>query len=202
MKPHALLEYLWVSKNISIAGERVIDAGAHHGHYSLFFSSFTPKPDWVKAVEPLPANCALIEVNSSLNGSEVQVLEAAISNHAGHDTFIPRSNGRLFPGVGIKVSTLPLSEVDPTATLVKLDIEGTEFTIIPSQIDLMENVHTWIIEVHPNYGDPRALVDQFRERGFTISFLDKFDEVVSPYHSRYPFNQSTTIFCLKDPKTS
>lgn len=193
-KPHAMTEYRWVLDNVDFDGQNVIDAGAHHGHYSLLFAKAQPNAARIRAVEPLPANCTLIELNAVLNAASIEIEEAAISPSRGVSKLVPRSNARLFPGVGIEVKTLQLSDIMTEASIVKLDIEGTEFEILPSQLDDMPGVHTWIVEVHPNYGDVHSLASEFLDRGYSANYLDRGLNSVQPYRPDSHISSSTSLF--------
>jgi len=112
--------------------------------------------------------------------------------------FNPRGgNGTLCPDVGIEVKTLPLPLIDSSATIIKLDIEGAEFEILPSQIDEMENVHTWIVELHSKYGDFDSVIDGFIRRGYTVYYLDRSYNNVRCYEPGCLGRGSTTIFCRR-----
>jgi len=197
MKAHTFAEYQWVINHISFENQRVIDVGAHHGHYAMLFAAVTPKPDAITAVEPLPPNCAILSVNAALNNAEITIVQTAISTSSGMASFVPRSNGKLFQGVGFTVSTTPLHMIDPDATIIKLDIEGAEFKILPKEIDEMKSAHAWIIEVHTPYGEVATLVNEFQSKGFAVWYLDKRDNIVKSIGSVTGLNYSTSIFCLR-----
>jgi hypothetical protein len=95
------------------------------------------------------------------------------------------------------MQTVTLHAVDEMATVIKLDIEGTEFDILPAEIDKLENVHSWIIEVHPRYGDGMRLAAEFMDRKYHVSILDKSMNLVRPIQIDETINTSTTIFCLR-----
>ena len=63
LKPYTLLEYEWVRDNCKLDGATVIDAGCHHGNYSVVF-----KPAFVIAVDNVLANCNFAKANMDLNG--------------------------------------------------------------------------------------------------------------------------------------
>ncbi len=193
-KAHTLAEYAWVLANIDFAQARVIDVGAHHGHYSLVFAKADPTPERVVAVEPHPANCALIEVNAALNDADIDILQASIAKERGTVNILPRANSRIFKYGKISVSSLHLSDVMKGATVVKLDVEGAEFEIIPDQIDEMPDTHTWIIELHPAYGNPRSLTREFLDRGFQASMLDREKNSVTQYEQGDELSHATSMF--------
>lgn len=68
LKPYTLLEYEWVRDNCKLEGETVIDAGCHHGNYSIVF-----KPAFVVAVDNVMSNCNFAKSNMQLNDMEFTV---------------------------------------------------------------------------------------------------------------------------------
>jgi FkbM family methyltransferase len=196
-KLHTIAEYQWVLENVEYENAQIIDAGAHHGHYSLLFACADRHPRRIHSVEPLPGNCAIIKVNAALNNVELNIIQKAISSHIGIFSFVPRGNGKLFPGAGIEVQTLELPSVNDEATIVKLDIEGMEFQLFPTQLDSMPKAQTWIIEIHPNYGEPEILIKHFLERNFRSYYLDKNKNVVTRYQSNNKLTYSTSLFLFK-----
>jgi FkbM family methyltransferase len=193
-QPHALTEYHWVLAHVPLRGARVIDAGAHHGHYALLLACQPNRPDVITAVEASPSNCAVLDANAALNGVSLRIVQAAVAERTGSASFLDRGNGRLVPGVGRTVSTLPLADIDPRATVVKLDIEGTEFAILPEQAATLPDVHSWIIEYHARHGDSDASVQAWQSMGYTASFVDKAHNQVVPYRAGALGRQSTTVF--------
>ncbi len=196
-KKHAIVEYEWVAKNVKLSGERILDIGAHHGHYSMFLAASVPKPASLFAVEPLPSNCSIIEINASLNGYGIEIVEAAVSTTFGTSSFLPRTNGKLLSTAGMQVRTIPLHAIDNSATVVKVDIEGNEFQIFPEALERMKNVHTWIIELHPRYGNVQVLIDGFIRSGYHISILDKENDIVRELDKAEVINLSTSILCRR-----
>ena len=194
IKPHVMAEYLWVQQNLDLANQKIIDAGAHHGHYSVYFASMRGD---VTAVEPLPGNAALIKVNAALNQLNIKVIEAAVSDEKGEASFIPRSNGKLFAGVGVKVPVTTLRDIDPDASVVRLDIEGAEFKILPKAIEIMPKTSVWIIEAHQRSGSAHELATDFSNRGFAVNYLEKKSNKVIPFVPESIITGTTTIFCIK-----
>jgi FkbM family methyltransferase len=189
-----MAEYSWIQENLDLRNQNIIDAGAHHGHYSAYFSSLGGN---VTAVEPLSSNAALIRVNAAINQFNIKIVEAAVSDQVGQATFIPRSNGKLFAGVGINILAITLPEIDSTATIVKLDVEGAEFRVCPLAIDMMPGVFAWIIECHSRVGSADKLAMDFARRGFRVSYLDRISNRVVGFDPSKPITGTTTIFCVK-----
>jgi hypothetical protein len=86
----------------------------------------------------------------------------------------------------------------PDATIIKLDIEGAEFSVLPAQIDEMKSVHTWIVEVHTRNNDPPRLMKLFYNRGYQLYWVNRNTATVEPYKLGTDFNcHHTTIFALR-----
>lgn len=142
-KDYALLEYRWVLDNIPIAGKRIIDAGAHHGHYAVVFKGASK----LLCVEPVAENIAILEKNMALNGVDYEIAKVMIGKNN-------------LPGLM------------PDAQVVKMDIEGDEFKALPGAIVQMPEVADWIVEIHPTRGNPNKITDAFIECGFEVLKVD------------------------------
>lgn len=69
LKPYTLLEYEWVRENCKLDGATAIDAGCHHGNYSVVF-----KPAFVIAVDNIMSNCNIAKINLTLNDMQAQAI--------------------------------------------------------------------------------------------------------------------------------
>ena len=166
---HLLAEFGWLQAHLAGRDERVIDAGAFHGLYSLVLAGACGAGSRVVAVDPVESNAAVMEANFALNGRPIEIVQAAVSTSDEPVRFSRESCGRIETSGGLEVPGRTLTSVLPDATVVKLDIEGAEFGVLPDQLDAMSAVHTWIVEVHPGYGhDPAIVLDLFRARAFEL----------------------------------
>ena len=172
LKQYTLLEYEWVRDNVKMPGV-VIDAGCHHGNYAVVFDH------WVYCVDAHSSNCDITKVNLALNRRNGTVINCAVADHDGEVLFNGQPNGRI--GSGRPVESRKLHTICKRANVVKLDVEGAEFGILPGAIDEMEKVHTWIVEVHPTDGDPHALTMEFINRGWEVLKVDRDIMAVVPY---------------------
>jgi FkbM family methyltransferase len=193
-KAYAITEYEWVLQNVHIAGQVVLDVGAHHGHYSMLFANADSPAARIHAVEPLASNNVIIKVNAALNQVKIDVHQGAISTSMGTSLLVPRSNARLHPKLGISTPTFTLANIAADASIVKLDIEGEEFNILPEQIDTMSNVHTWIIEFHPRYGNSSDVAMEFLKRGFEAFYVNRELNSVVIYKPGVSEIGATTMF--------
>ncbi len=195
LKPYAKLEYDWVVANVPLAGQNVVDGGAHHGQYSVVFALAGAE---LLAVDPYRMNCALTEVNLALNGAHARIERCAISDQAGQVHFAEQSNGSIIPDGGIVVSAETLQSLMPDANVVKLDVEGHEYQILPASVDQMSEVHTWIIEIHPrNRPHPDELIRPMLDRGFSVEYVDRDANRVVPYQIGTEWSIHSTVFCRK-----
>jgi FkbM family methyltransferase len=199
MKPYAALEYEWVLNNIDLKHQKIIDAGAHHGQYSVIFALGTQNSSQVVAVDPFPSNCSIIEANMAINHVEAQIVQCAVSDSNGYVLFANRSNGRIVTDNGVRVPSKRLATILPNATIIKLDIEGAEFSVLPDQIDDMSSCHTWIVEVHPGANQaPEVLIDAFKTRGFSVFWVNRHNLIVEDYPVLPNWDTHTTIFAFRD----
>ena len=191
LKPYTLIEYEWVRKHVRIYRSRIIDAGCHHGNYSVLFGGHRG----LFCVDANPRNCDITDINLRLNGITGEVLNCAVWNYDGEVLFNGASNGRV--GVGNPVRACKLSTICELAEVVKLDVEGSEFKILPDAIDEMKLVHTWIVEVHPTDGDPHALTMQFVNRGWEVLKVDRNIMGVVPYADSTAWTSHATIIARR-----
>lgn len=199
-KPYTLLEYQWVVDNVKPNGA-AIDAGCHHGHYA----SILEKMEFaVVAVDAHRSNCDLAEVNLCLNEGYDQVYwvkNFAVAGKSGTRHFSGISNGQLVNNGGIEVEARTLEEIATLSFLpihlVKLDVEGAEFEIIPASIDKLPECKTWIIEIHPREGEPDTIIQPFVERGYEVLKVDRELMQVRPYVLGEPWYSHATVIARR-----
>ena len=182
LKPRNRRELEWLVENLALDGERIVDAGAFHGLYAAVFAKAAGPSGHVTAVDPVASNCAVIEANLAINRLDGEVVTCAISNRPGEVRFSRDTCGRVLTSGGVAVGAARLRDIAPRATVVKLDIEGEEFTVIPEQIDEMPGVRAWIVEIHPAEGrDAGTIIDAFGSRGFRLRWSRPGDGEIVPY---------------------
>lgn len=198
LAPHLLAEFEWVAERIGGRGERIVDAGAYHGLYSLVFGAVAGAGSEIACVDPVPSNCAIIEANLALNGLRARIVEAAVTTRDGPVSFTDASCGRIQEDGTVSCSGLRLPSIMADATVVKIDIEGAEATVLPSQIDEMPDVHTWIVEVHPDFGvDVPAILELFVARGYALHYLDRDSARVLPLDPAKPWSGRTAFMATR-----
>ena len=163
----------------------VIDCGANVGYASAWFLSAFPSARLV-AIEPDPDNYACLVENLRPYGARVRTIRGAIWSH---DTTLalstePYRDGRAWSrqvhpgGAGEKVAAVCLDSLleeigSPHATLVKMDIEGTETVLFQEHPEQwLEQVSCLAIELHRDspFGDPTTAFEAaMRAAGFLWS---------------------------------
>jgi FkbM family methyltransferase len=157
-----LREYEWMGVDLASAGGVVVDAGAHVGTFTATAAAHAAH---VVAVEPNPANLALLRANLERNAIDnVEVVEGALWP-GGEAVELalsgPTSAGSVVDdsGGGSSGTTVSVPAVDLDALvervgaidLLKLDIEGAEFELLRAaspaalaQIDvIVGELHLW-----------------------------------------------------------
>ncbi len=198
VKPHAALEFDWVSQHVPLAGERILDAGAHHGQYALFLAAKAGSVGGeVITVDAVESNCSITEANLALNGLTAQVVHGAVTCRRGPVQFTGETNGRVVERGVTSVTGYRLIDLMPDTTVVKLDVEGEEFRILPEAVPAMPSVHTWIVEVHPwKTRDPHTLMPVF-DSAWDVWRVEKASMRVEPYAAGARWDTHATVIARR-----
>lgn len=159
----------------------VIDGGAHIGLASLYFALTLQNPV-IEAFEADPAIAAVLRGNvAALGIPGITVHERALWTDAEGVCFSAHGDdsGHV-DAAGQRVESVDLAEVleAHAATgvdLLKLDVEGAEFSLIPHCRAQLARVRHMIIEVHEMHGGPRRsgqLLALLEECGFAYVIND------------------------------
>jgi FkbM family methyltransferase len=116
------------------SGSTVYDVGAHVGFHSILASRLVGPAGRVCAFEPLPRNLRYLHEHVRLNhAANVQIVEAAVADHAGFEAFGERGSymGGLQHSGALHVQTvsidaLTMDSAIPPPNIVKMDVEGGE----------------------------------------------------------------------------
>lgn len=201
MKPHALAEFEWVREHIPLRDQRIIDAGAHHGLYTCFFGLASDRRSEIVAIDAMPSNCALVEANTALNKLTVEIRNCAVSDQRGKVSFKPVSNGHITrsgEAGTVEVDSIYLTDVMKNPTVVKLDVEGAEFYILPKQLKKLSSVQHWIIEVHPSPNrNPHELMQFLKVNGLSLKWLNRANNRIEDYPVNADWSLHTTVFATR-----
>jgi FkbM family methyltransferase len=156
---------------------RLLDLGSSNGGFPLLLKHMGVTIASIAAVEMHPRTFRRMRFNIELNfDCELRLLNAAVGGREGtvEVNLSPGSTGESLykPANGGVRASLPLVTLNTLlarspADLVKMDIEGAEFEIFASHTwTALEAVRYLIIEIHPQYGDPRDVIRRLGEAGF------------------------------------
>tara|TARA_Y100001978_G_scaffold198438_1_gene210897 strand:+ start:106 stop:1314 length:1209 start_codon:yes stop_codon:yes gene_type:complete len=182
-------EYIkWMETNIKSKLNTIIDIGGHIGSFSLLANKFLKKQGKQFVYEPVPENFNLIKKNILINNltDSIKPFNYAVSkeigkakiyissdNTGGSRLHLPDPSSKSFEIV--KVTTL--DEIYRTnklyfVDLIKIDVEGSEHSIIfSSKKILMNKVRYIICEAGGSFeGDGNDVLDFFVENDFDVSY--------------------------------
>jgi len=164
-------------------GDMFIDVGASLGYYSF------PLHDNFKeiiAFEPHSDNVAVINgvKQTTSEYGNIKVFETAVSDVNGHTKlFSGRHSGghslldssslvkdgsfRIVPTI-----TLETFLGDKIVDLIKVDVEGAEWLVLKGAELVMQNINSWIIEVH-NITRLNEMEKLLKSYGYKTKWLDK-----------------------------
>ena len=149
------LDHKVMLERILTPGMRIFDIGANIGYYVLMeFGRISPDGR-VLAIEPSPANVALLQRNLALNGANGRgtVLEGAVSDRAETRSFhlSEQSNLNTFHAmdpdaqhlsgktIDVRTFTVPTLAADHGAPdLIRMDVEGHEVEVINGLLPAVE----------------------------------------------------------------
>jgi FkbM family methyltransferase len=141
-------------------GDVVFDVGASAGFFSVLAARLVGESGTVVAVEPLPANAAVVREQLALNhfAGRAVVEEVALSDRDGQASFLlpKRGSGKLVPGlqsdrtIPVQVTTLDgLCRRHGRPNVVKMDVEGAEAAVLAGGAQLLRRGRTtFIVELH------------------------------------------------------
>jgi FkbM family methyltransferase len=170
----------------------VLDIGAHVGLHTLRFCQRAGATGRVLAVEPSPANAALLRkhLNWNKSGNSI-VIEAAVGEYKGSTEFAYRPDAT-DPGgfansmaydVGGKNVRVPVTTIDElcgaiTPGIIKIDVEGAELLVIRGARKVLTSCSpVLLIAVHPELmaaldTSPAELVSELSGLGYAGYHLD------------------------------
>ena len=142
------------------SGARVFDIGAHQGVVAMMLAREVGSSGHVLAIEPNPHNAAIAVKNRELNGmTQIEVLEAAVSDRSGTVVFNHGLDGQLDDGTGaggrMSVACVTLDELAARHGLpafVMIDVEGAECKVLQGGARVLQCGADFAVEVHVNHG--------------------------------------------------
>lgn len=154
-----------------------VDVGAHHGIHTLNAKDHFME---IIAIEPHPLNLLRLHYNLG-NSSNVKIISCVISDFQGTtDLFLGyrdskhslNSTPHRRDKIHIPVITLSLLlQNEPRIDLIKVDVEGTEDKVLKGALDIIDRIHSWIIEVHEPH-ERHNWNKRMQDLGYQTMWLD------------------------------
>jgi FkbM family methyltransferase len=171
-------------------GDRVLDAGATIGEFTLQAAQATGNKGSVVALEPDPFYYSILSSNLNANHAPNCIpLRTALADAAGSGFieayFLPPEISRQVAVSTISVDDLLLKTGLPCFDIVKLDIEGWE-KLVFRKTSWLDNVRELILETHGNTYLP--IVRILESKDFAVSLYQGRDMVqnIVKFVSRHP----------------
>lgn len=154
-------------------GGFVVDVGANIGYIALFMAGAVGPRGRVLCLEPVPENLRELRRNIELNRlDQVEILPIAAGDRDGKVRIASGLNGVVSEHTGdLEVDLRRLDSLDvPCPSLVKIDVEGYELTVLHGATRWLGEGRTrWWIEVHPGLvpdeADPWAILSLLESNG-------------------------------------
>lgn len=198
LRPHNRAELTWLAGHLAGREERIIDAGAYHGMYTLVMAKAANPNSRIVAIDPVESNRTMIELNCLLNGIDADIAPYAVSASDGPVSFSPGGCGRIVERGGSTVPGKRLSDIMADATVAKIDIEGAEYDVMPLEIDALSNVHTWLVEIHAVAGrTPEHIINLFRERDYRLLWLNRAGPAIEAFADGTEWDMRSTLIALR-----
>ncbi len=154
-------------------GDWVLDLGATHGVFSTIAAT---RGATVIAVEGQQRFLSSLEEQISRNGclESVRIVNAIIGGDEGVVSEV-REGDSPFDGVSNQGIQDILDEADYGGgdIYIKMDIEGSEFSVLREPTSWLDQVKWITIEVHPSHGDHVSLLDFLKNESFQVAIYDE-----------------------------
>lgn len=187
----------------------ILDCGANIGISALHFKRCFPKARII-AFEPDPALFAVLRSNLDRNdAADVQAVQAAVWTHTRGVSFAAdgADGGRIYAAESGDRQTDHVPSVDlrdyltEPVDLLKLDIEGAEYTVVPQALKRLSKVQNIVAECHINQSTLvsfGALLRHLRDAGFQTTFntFGQWRDLVrrKPIEDSYYFEQYVAVY--------
>jgi FkbM family methyltransferase len=169
----------WYLENIALDSRVIADVGANVGRFSELFWRHAGAAGRVVSIEPQPENVARIEEKIAAASAANWVVEAcAVARVEGSLTMrvfdvAYGKNSVVVTGAAggdvREVRARRLQDLVPGAQVVKLDIEGHEYDILPEAVPALARAEVWALELHMVAGHAlEATLKLFVDHGYTL----------------------------------
>jgi FkbM family methyltransferase len=176
-----------------------VDLGANIGYFTLLLARAVGPGGRVVAFEPDPVNAELLRRNVADNGyAQAEVVQAAVADHDGSMMLWQdpanfgdhRVRAAAMDRPGVPVPVVRLDGALPPGTrvdFIKMDIQGAEQAalagarrVLTENRDVVLAAEFWADGIREYGGDPRAMLHDLAELGFTLAILGEPGTVPRP----------------------
>jgi Methyltransferase FkbM domain len=151
--------FKWHPDSVYENAKTVVDLGANRGAFSCLM---TTKAELIVCVECGEQYMPIIQHNMDLNSHQNYRIETA---------FIGKGGDFESDSPTIAMQELFDRYQIESVNLLKLDIEGSEFSLF-EQPDWLHSVQAISMEVHPEHGDPAFILKAIEAYGFKYAIAD------------------------------
>ncbi|HZO13277.1 MAG TPA: FkbM family methyltransferase [Polyangiaceae bacterium] len=166
----------WYRDNLPLEGAVVADVGANIGRLSQFFWEQVGPQGRVVSIEPQPENLRELERRAeghanwrieacAVSDREGTVLMRTFDVPYGKNSMVVSDAGELIREVVCK----RLEDLVPDATVIKVDIEGHEYHVLPNAVAALAQARAWALELHMVEGHPlEETLQMFSKAGYRV----------------------------------
>jgi FkbM family methyltransferase len=187
-------------------GEHWVDCGGNVGAFTLLACSLGAK---VTTYEPDPNNCEMIYKNLKINGFNAEVICAGlVHNNVKKVNLYVGNNGNVWRnsmlknwnGKGLKVDCVNFDEVIPNGACVKMDIEGSEMSILENtKLVFKKIVFEWSFDIDPSLPRFWNIIEKLKktQKVMPIGNTAKFVSRDYDTWQKSWFPACTNVFCYE-----
>ncbi|MEO0769378.1 MAG: FkbM family methyltransferase [Cyanobacteria bacterium J06649_4] len=178
--------YWQVFQYLQVEPSLIVDCGAHCGHFSVLAnicinSKFGESNTQYISIEPNPHLLSILQNSAKQAGflNRMVAHQGLLGKKEGTDTLWVDPKNYLATGLAKnpkakphEVKYLDLDKIvgDRQIDLLKIDIEGGEFSFVDSHLDLLRRTNLIFMELHESSKNKRTqLIDQLGSVGLTMA---------------------------------
>jgi len=161
----------------------VVVVGSDGGVFAILAAKFADK---VYAIEASHESTEQLRANAELNRvlDKVQITWGVVGSGTGYVTSESKLKGMFWEGnppptisFSEFISNHHLDRID----FLKIDIEGSEFSLFSYDTSWLQKVNLLVMEIHTEFGDPQHILDKLRQYGFQVLFVDSYQKEFDSY---------------------
>ncbi len=180
------IEGIYPFEGARFTPDTILDCGACAGHFSLLAASRQPRVN-LHLFEPDTENLVRLRRNIALNSLNATIHPCAVGVHSGKAFFQGHGFGGHIAavsetgGVEVAVISLPdfITRIAPKRLWLKIDVEGSEQTLLPAIAPLLPRQTVIWLETHHAEPTWRTYISPLLQNGFQHTIIrQRTDEVL------------------------